>query len=90
MIGTAAKLSGAAMRQPSAREIAAILRDEIRSGEHQPGDQLLYSQIAERFGGISMSTVQRVMGRLEAMDLVEFGPGRGWFVRSQESPEPQE
>lgn len=66
-------------RHLTGREIAADVAERIRAGQYPPDTQLVYDELMDLYG-VSRSTIQRAMGRLEAQGLVEFQPGRGTFV----------
>jgi GntR family transcriptional regulator len=68
-------------RAPKYQRIAAALRADIRSGEHQPGDRLpAETALMERFG-VSLPTLRQALGVLRAEGLIESRHGLGTFVR---------
>lgn len=79
MIGIAAKLRSDAMPHMTAREIAADIAERIDKGEYAPGERLVYEDLIQLYG-VSRSTIQRTMSRLEVLGAVEYRPGRGMFV----------
>lgn len=67
-------------RHLSAAEIAADIRDRIRSGEYPPGTQLpSYADLAGMYS-VNRSTILRAMIELRATGDVRGEPGRGTFV----------
>lgn len=70
--------------QPTpSRQIAADLREAIRSGEYRPGHQLPSGRVlAERYD-VARQTVQSAMGLLRAEGLIVGQQGAGWFVRER-------
>lgn len=68
----------------TAPEIADDIAERIKAGEYQPGEQLPYEPLMKLygFGGepASRSKIQRAMGWLRALRLVEYRPGVGMFV----------
>lgn len=65
---------------PRYRQVEAILRDQIRSGELAPGDQVPTEEcLRERFG-VSRATIRQAMQILEQDDLIYRAAGRGTFV----------
>lgn len=65
-------------------QIADDLAERIRAGQYPAGTQLVYGDLMALYD-VSRSTIQRAMGRLEALELVEYLPGRGRFVRAAPS-----
>lgn len=68
-----------AMPRLTWRGIADDLAARIRAGEYRPDQQLVFDELTDLYG-VSRSTIQRAMNRLDALGLAEFQPGRGWFV----------
>jgi len=66
-------------RHLTAPEIAEDLAARIRAGEHQPGTQLHYGELAERYG-VRSWTIKRAMVPLRTLGLVEDRQGIGVFV----------
>lgn len=65
------------------RQIAADLREAIRSGEYRPGHQLPSGNtLAQRYG-VARPTVQKAIDQLRAEGLVVGRSGAGWFVRER-------
>lgn len=65
------------------RELADALREQIRSGELQPGDKLPSAGEMARTWGMNRNTVIRALSTLEGEGLVIGERGRGTFVRTQ-------
>lgn len=61
------------------RQIADDLDRRIRAGEYGPDDRLDYGELAGLYV-VSKSTIQRAMGLLQDRRLVEYHPGRGWYI----------
>ncbi|MDR1179122.1 MAG: GntR family transcriptional regulator [Spirochaetales bacterium] len=55
------------------------LKDDILSGVYQPGDRLLYTEIASKMK-VSMTPVKEALLRLEREGIVNTIPRRGTFV----------
>jgi GntR family transcriptional regulator len=66
--------------------IAAELRDQIRRGRYQPGDQLPSIAGLVSQHGIARQTAQNVYEALRREGLVEARFGAGMFVRVYEAP----
>src|SRR6478735_2178730 len=66
--------------------VYAIIRASIVSGEREPGDRLVESEIARRFG-ISQAPVREAFKRLAHDGLVMTKPRRGSYVTSISSEE---
>jgi GntR family transcriptional regulator len=63
------------------REIVGTLRDEIISGQYAPGSMLPPGpELAERFGGVSVSTINRALNDLRSEGLVRTRSGQGTTV----------
>jgi DNA-binding GntR family transcriptional regulator len=60
--------------------VFTTLRDEILSGELEPGERLNTSQLSERLG-VSRTPIREALNRLTSIGLVENIPHRGAFVR---------
>ena len=68
------------MANPMYRQIAEDLREQIESGQLEPGQQLLTEiELRERYGA-SRNTVRDAIKLLTALGLVETRPGQGTFV----------
>jgi DNA-binding GntR family transcriptional regulator len=63
-----------------AQQIRDMLVVGIVSGELQPGERLVETRIAARYG-TSQAPVREALRELEAMRMVETRPRRGTFVR---------
>ncbi|HMS75402.1 GntR family transcriptional regulator [Gordonia sp. (in: high G+C Gram-positive bacteria)] len=72
-------------RRLKTEAIAADLRGRILSGSYAPGDRLRLEQTAREFG-VSITPVREALLKLQAEDLVELQPYRG-FVVAPLSPE---
>ncbi|MEV0968969.1 GntR family transcriptional regulator [Microtetraspora glauca] len=71
------------MPQPLYRQVADALRQEISSGELQPGAQLPSEPELEKRHGVSRNTVRLALAALANEGLVEPRQGRGTFVRDR-------
>lgn len=65
------------------QQIAADLREAIRSGEYKPGHQLPSGNTLARRYDVARPTVQRAVDMLRAEGLVVGQSGAGWFVREK-------
>src|SRR5262245_11621954 len=74
-------LGGVNTVSTKADDIAAVLEDEIVSGQIEPGTVLRQEQLSERFA-VSRTPVREALRRLAALGLVSFEPNRGVRVRS--------
>lgn len=73
-------------RQPMHRQLAAILRRQIDSGESAPGSRLpTEHELAARYG-ISRATVRHALGALAAEGAIDRQVGRGTFVTRPQTP----
>ena len=63
------------------RQIAAILRGAITSGEYAPGQRL--PSISDLMGtyGVAHLTANKALRLLVTDGLAELSPGRGYYVR---------
>ena len=67
--------------RPVSEQMAAVLRDEIRSGVLGPNGQIpSLRDLTERFG-VATATAQKVVDSLRREGLIYTSPGRGSFVR---------
>jgi len=74
------------MANPMYRQIAEDLREQIESGQLEPGQQLLTEiELRERYGA-SRNTVRDAIKLLTALGLVETRPGQGTFVPKKIDP----
>ena len=67
--------------EPIYRQLAAILRAKIESGELAPGDRLPSEPRLQQEHGIARDTVRAAIRLLREEGLVITLPGRGTFVR---------
>ncbi|MDX5569222.1 GntR family transcriptional regulator [Streptomyces sp. ID05-04B] len=71
------------------RQLAEILRAQIRRGDWQPGRMLpSEAQLVQRYG-IERTTVRRGLGLLADESWVYAVPQRGWFVADPLPPAPE-
>ena len=74
---------------PLHAEVAAMLRNQIMSGQLAPGSQLPpLSELTEKLG-VARMTVKQAMDSLVDEGLIERHSGRGTFVKEIELPERQ-
>jgi len=71
--------------RPLYLQVRDALLDRIKKGEFRPGDALpseidLHTQL-----GVSLGSLRKAMGVLEAENLIVREPGRGTFVGSQQA-----
>ncbi len=67
-------------RTPPYKQLAAILRTEIKSGERAPGSRIPSINRLANDHGIATATVVKALGLLKAERLIEGEPGHGTFV----------
>ncbi len=67
--------------EPIYRQIAAILRAKIESGEYAPGDKLPSEPRLQQEHGFARDTIRHAIKLLREENLVVTLPGRGTFVR---------
>jgi GntR family transcriptional regulator len=71
--------------EPFYARVATELREDIRAGRYQPGDQLPSErELRERFS-VSGGTIRGALAMLRAEGLVTSHPGRGVFVAEHPS-----
>jgi GntR family transcriptional regulator len=74
------------MADPMYRQIADDLREQIESGELEPGQQLRTEIELREHYGASRNTVRDAINRLATLGLVETRPGQGTFVVKKVDP----
>lgn len=74
---------------PVYRQVAAILRGRIESGEYQPGRRLPSVRGLVQEFGVAELTARKALRVLVDEGLAEMTPGMGTFVRQQEAPPPR-
>jgi len=62
------------------RQVASVLRNQITDETYKPGDLLPSIQIICTTQGISRQTVGKALRVLSDEGLVQFVPGRGYYV----------
>jgi GntR family transcriptional regulator len=67
-------------RMPPSRQLAAIIRAQIQSGELEPGAALPSIVTLASQHQVATGTVQKALRILKAEGLVESEPGYGTFV----------
>lgn len=72
-----------------AQRVYLLLRDEILSGQHNPGTALPAELRLAQMHGVSRVTVRRALDALEAEGLVERHAGSGTHVRAPQAPQPE-
>ena len=70
--------------QPPSRQLAALLRAKIQSGELAPGDALPSIVALATEHGLTTNTVQKALRILKDEGLVESVPGYGTFVSERQ------
>jgi GntR family transcriptional regulator len=68
---------------PPWQQLAALLREQIESGELAPGAQLPSIVRLSQEHGIAVVTVQKALRALKAEGLIETTPGYGTFVTNR-------
>src|SRR5262245_20210625 len=71
---------GPVTRLTLAQQVRDLLVVDIVSGALVPGERLVETRLAARFG-VSQAPVREALRELEAMRMVETRPRRGTFVR---------
>lgn len=74
---------------PLHAEVAAMLRNQIMSGELGPGSPLPPLSELTEIMGVARMTIRQAMNALEDEGLIERYPGRGTFVKQVELPKRQ-
>lgn len=74
------------MADPMYRQIADDLREQIESGELEPGQQLRTELELREYYKASRNTVRDAINRLATLGLVETRPGQGTFVFEKIDP----
>jgi DNA-binding GntR family transcriptional regulator len=69
-------------QQPPYRVVSAALRDRIDAGEWLPGEQLPTVRDVAAEYGVSVTTVRKALGILQADGLITVTPGWGVFRAS--------
>lgn len=67
--------------QPKFERVAQAIRDQIRSGQLKPGDQLPITTELLKIHRVGYGTLRTALVLLEAEGLIEGRPGEGRFVR---------
>ena len=70
---------------PLYEQLAAILRERIKSGELAPRDQVPSEPYLMQEQGLSRDTVRHALNILRDEGLIQTFPGRGTFVADQPS-----
>lgn len=78
------------LREPLYRQLAAMIRDQILSGEIGPGRRVPSQEELVQQHGISVRTVDSAMKILKAEGLVEQEPGKGLYVLPRDRWQPGE
>ena len=76
-------------REPLYRQLAAVLRAMIDSGEIPPGRRLPSKKTIQQTYGVSQQTTERALSVLKDAGLIEPSAGRGLFV-TEPGDRPQE
>lgn len=72
-------------RDSLAEQLFNILKEELDSGEYEPGQKLMSeSAIAQKYD-VSRLTVRAAIARLSALDYVETRNGEGSFVKKRDN-----
>lgn len=66
--------------EPVWKQLAAILRGRIESGEWEQGKLLPSVRTLAQEYGVAEMTVKKALGRLRDDHLVSSAVGRGWYV----------
>lgn len=71
-------------KEPLYRQLAAILREQITSGEIPPGRRLPSKLAIRQQHGVSQQTTERALSILKDEGLIETSMGRGLYVTQPE------
>ena len=71
-------------KEPLYRQLAAILREQITSGQIPPGRRLPSKLAIRQQYGVSQNTTERALAILKDEGWIETSLGRGMFVRPRE------
>lgn len=74
-------------RAPKYQRIADALRQQIKTGEYQPGDRLpsetaLLDHFRDQFGTLSLPTLRQAIALLRSEGLIESQQGIGTFIKA--------
>jgi GntR family transcriptional regulator len=69
---------------PPYRQLAALLREQITSGQIQPGQTIPSKRTLRELHDIGANTIDKAISLLKAEGLVETSLGLGIFVRPRE------
>lgn len=69
------------MNRPKYEQVASAIRDQIKNGQLQPGDQLPTTQGLIEMYRVSYGSVRTALLILKAEGLIEGRQGEGVFVR---------
>jgi DNA-binding transcriptional MocR family regulator len=75
-------------RPPGYRELAAILRERIQTGQIQPGQRLPSETTLSQTYAVNRLTARTAVHRLAEDGLVDLRDGYGWVVRAPRPLEP--
>ena len=76
--------------RPTAKDIAAKIRDDIAKGAFRPGEQLPVARGLAKEYGVALVTVQNAYRQLRDEGVAVAQQGRGTFVRDPAIPLGQE
>ena len=65
---------------PPYRQIAAVLRDRIQSGQYKPGQRLPSITTLVQEYGVAHLTANKALRLLVTEGLAELSPGMGYYV----------
>lgn len=68
---------------PPSHQLAAYLRDQIKSGKIKPGRRIPSLTEIEQASGLGRDAIQKATRKLKAEGLIEHVPGMGLFVVEQ-------
>ena len=68
---------------PPWRQLAALLREQIESGELPPGGKVPSIMALSQEHGIATVTVRKALDALKEEGLLETTPGYGTFVKAR-------
>jgi GntR family transcriptional regulator len=71
-------------KEPLYRQLAAVLRAMIDSGEIPPGRRVPSKKTIQQEYGVSQNTTERALALLKDEGLIETSLGRGLFVTQPE------
>jgi|ADGO01.1.fsa_nt_gi transcriptional regulator, GntR family len=73
--------------RPRYQQLAAILREAIKTGTYSPGDRLPSEKTLTQTYGVARETASKAMDVLASEGLAVMVPGLGWHVPPEATPQ---